>query len=668
MLLLLTLCQQKQTPLAIDELMSIVWPGQIVSEASVYQAISQLRKALGDNSKQPEYIQRISNQGYRIIAPIYHSEVGAKHTSTHKQRQIYWLLLLILIVMITSLVYVQLVPKKPDNLVLPEISTLSFAGLSMDTDNSEPRLQALSGIVLAHLAQLPNIKVLQTSETKNSQATLSGNISRQGQELRVSIQIVDSLTGQLLWAKLFDGNENNLFKLQDEINTSIYQAFDVHNSKADKTAIDKTQKSFQQYLLARYHWKQRKPVNLMRALDIYQNMPEPLSPLAATGMCEVYIYLNIYSDWPLENVEQACQPLLKQALGKSPGLGQALAAKALLSSRSVEYPQARQRFLEAISANPNYPFSYLWYAQLLRNQGDYQQALSLSHKAFELAPQSAIINRDLAYSYLNIRDLSQARYYYKRAAELEPDYPHKAITELDFFPATPARIKAFLHWADQFPLMLERHQNYQLTAIQVYLNLGQLDKVNQSITRVNETAASPAFSLYLKASVAVANNDLQTATQRLKQRLEQASDKPKHTYPYIAALYESGQYRQVLALIEQYHPDITSSNPDAITHNKYWLALVYQSKLHLNQAISQNELAQLDSAFSKEKYNIDGLYWMYHRGKTQQAKKLAIELLNQGWLPDYNQDMFAVDKLQTILGDETMLKQMLSKNSAALYH
>jgi DNA-binding winged helix-turn-helix (wHTH) protein len=54
----------------IDELLDTVWSGVVVTQGSVYKAIAQLRKHLGDLSDEPSYITTIPRRGYRLIAPV----------------------------------------------------------------------------------------------------------------------------------------------------------------------------------------------------------------------------------------------------------------------------------------------------------------------------------------------------------------------------------------------------------------------------------------------------------------------------------------------------------------------------------------------------------------------------------------------------------------------
>ena len=53
-----------------DELLADVWPGVVVGDDALTQAIIKLRKALGDDARQPRYIETISKRGYRLIAPV----------------------------------------------------------------------------------------------------------------------------------------------------------------------------------------------------------------------------------------------------------------------------------------------------------------------------------------------------------------------------------------------------------------------------------------------------------------------------------------------------------------------------------------------------------------------------------------------------------------------
>ena len=64
------LIQHHERVVLKDELISGVWPDSFVSEDSLTQNISALRRALGDDPAKPRFIVTIARRGYRFIAPV----------------------------------------------------------------------------------------------------------------------------------------------------------------------------------------------------------------------------------------------------------------------------------------------------------------------------------------------------------------------------------------------------------------------------------------------------------------------------------------------------------------------------------------------------------------------------------------------------------------------
>jgi transcriptional activator of cad operon len=68
--LLLCLAEHAGELLSIDELLRQVWQGVVVSPDSIYQAITSLRRQLGDDPKRPTYIATVPRRGYRLVAAV----------------------------------------------------------------------------------------------------------------------------------------------------------------------------------------------------------------------------------------------------------------------------------------------------------------------------------------------------------------------------------------------------------------------------------------------------------------------------------------------------------------------------------------------------------------------------------------------------------------------
>lgn len=73
---LLSLAEEEGRLVTKDTLFSTVWDGTIVSESALTSVIKELRRALGDDSRTPEYIESVYGRGYRMIPAVTRSQVS----------------------------------------------------------------------------------------------------------------------------------------------------------------------------------------------------------------------------------------------------------------------------------------------------------------------------------------------------------------------------------------------------------------------------------------------------------------------------------------------------------------------------------------------------------------------------------------------------------------
>ena len=64
-----------------NELLDAVWKDAFVTENAMTREIAKLRKALGDDSKTPKYIQTVHTQGYRFIAEVAEIDGGGESST-----------------------------------------------------------------------------------------------------------------------------------------------------------------------------------------------------------------------------------------------------------------------------------------------------------------------------------------------------------------------------------------------------------------------------------------------------------------------------------------------------------------------------------------------------------------------------------------------------------
>lgn len=81
MAVLSTLAEQGGRTVARGELLETVWNGQVAADELLTRAISEIRRALGDDPRNPTYIRTVPKRGYRLIGKVERRADGPPQTA-----------------------------------------------------------------------------------------------------------------------------------------------------------------------------------------------------------------------------------------------------------------------------------------------------------------------------------------------------------------------------------------------------------------------------------------------------------------------------------------------------------------------------------------------------------------------------------------------------------
>ncbi|SMF06224.1 DNA-binding winged helix-turn-helix (wHTH) domain-containing protein [Alteromonadaceae bacterium Bs31] len=709
MTLLQCLKEHAGQPVAQEALMEEIWPNRVVSDSSIYQAVAQLRKALGDTKTKKEYVDRVSGQGYCLIAkcnpvtseakPIVSPQETQEAAPTFARRNNTTFKLGLAGIGLLSLTFslalyfnsgssvggassgLTSVAKQSNNGVdIHKLKSISL--LTLDTEaTSEKQLVALNDVILSQLSHIGHMKIVtlpSAHETPSTQAVLKGSIHQQGSDIRVFLQLEATKNGEVIWAKLFKGDTADLFSLQDQIVNKLLLLFKRSQSSALSAKESMGKHSFDRYLLARHLWGQHTPIALEKAKNIYEDMEKggQLFPLAAVGLCDTYHFLYIYADWTIDKALAKCSPLLDAALIEQPNLGQALASKAFLLSRSSQPEQAEELFKRAIRLAPNYAFAHMWYGNFIRDQGRINDALKHTAMAYELAPMSAIVNRSLAYSYLNLHDLPEAAFYYQRSLSIEPNYTNRAAEELEFLPLTSERVQGFNKWLITHHSALTKQPSFRLKQAQIELALGHHEAADEIIKTINSNEVSNGYLWYVQASYHVSIGELTHASQLFNRRSKLNPDSLKLALPYIFSLYELQNYKQAYKELLDAVPELAFEDTLITEQNQDLLFFYLLLSKHLDHPVAKLS-KRLEQWFAINADNwelresIPSVEWLLFSSEKQQAQTMLQGMMAKGWLPDTNVDPFIERKMKRLfiesgLGEEQFTKILADNRQQSL--
>ena len=70
-------------PISREQLLDEVWPGTVVSDESLTNAVNKIRKAFGDSSQNPQVIETIPKMGYRLVANVSQEKTKRETSGNH---------------------------------------------------------------------------------------------------------------------------------------------------------------------------------------------------------------------------------------------------------------------------------------------------------------------------------------------------------------------------------------------------------------------------------------------------------------------------------------------------------------------------------------------------------------------------------------------------------
>jgi DNA-binding winged helix-turn-helix (wHTH) protein/TolB-like protein/Flp pilus assembly protein TadD len=398
--LLVHLADRPGTVVGKQELMDAVWPGLVVTDDSLTQAISELRGALGD--REQKLIKTIPKRGYLFDAtvrpapqpPPIDARAAEPPATTPRSRRRHWVAALVILLIAGAgafgIARFGTGGGAPIGKALAERSSLAVMPF---TDLSEPPAPHLALAIdtglstdLGRLADIrvtprasaaalgtsANVDLKRVARELGARHVVTGTVRRDGERLQVTAQLVRADDGTLLWADRFEYASAADWLEQRDISQRIANLLDLR----------------------------------MRDSLLQQAYRKPQSSAAIDHwMRGVYIMLNLRTREELERSRLEFQA----ALALQPDSSHALAGLALTHVSMVAYRWTDQRQLElesgellarqALAIDPQNQDALMALARALMFNGRIADAMAVTRQHLNLNPNHARANSDLAAQY-----------------------------------------------------------------------------------------------------------------------------------------------------------------------------------------------------------------------------------------------------------------------------
>jgi TolB-like protein len=345
-------------------------------DEALTSCIQELRRALDDDAREPRYIETRHRRGYRLIVPV-----------------------------VTATPAALALPDKPSVAVMP------FQNMSGDPEQEyfvdglvEDIITALSRIsaffVMARNSSFSYkgrpVDVRQVGQELGARYVLEGSVRKAGGRLRITGQLVETTTGNHIWADRYEGALEDVFDLQDRITASVVA---VIEPKVQQAEIKRAQ---------------AKSTENLSAYDLY------LHAFAA------------HSDYE-EGSNNGALALLARAVAIDPRFSTAYGLMANCQVHRLNRgwgsaADAMKRGLEAAKlaaeTGRDDPRALGWAANgIARFGGNLREALVHIERALALSPDSVHVRRMSGYTYFVAGEHEHSIEHFRRAMQLDPMEP-----------------------------------------------------------------------------------------------------------------------------------------------------------------------------------------------------------------------------------------------------
>ena len=353
------------------------------------------------------------------------------------------LLTLLVAALAVSLPLFWLRSKSRETENIPSIAVLPFENFSEEKANeylsdgiTEDLCTALSQIKGLHVPARTSSFVFKgktedirkIGEQLHVGTVLEGSVSKAGNKLRISAQLINVANGFHLWAANYDREMTDILEIRSDISRRVVEALKVQLGVEETERLTKkpteTTEAYEVYLLGRYELNKFTEAGFTNAVAHFKRAiaMDPSFAIATAGLAEAYNMLGYWNYLPPKEAFPEAKKAAEQALELDPALAEAHMALAYSRFQyEWKFKEAEMEFKGAIRLNPSSVDARLGFWEYLIDLGRAQDAHEQLERARELDPLSVRVSFLFAAESFAGRDFDRAAERLQKTICMDPN-------------------------------------------------------------------------------------------------------------------------------------------------------------------------------------------------------------------------------------------------------
>jgi TolB-like protein/Tfp pilus assembly protein PilF len=259
---------------------------------------------------------------------------------------------------------------------------------------------------------------------------LEGSVRLSGRRVRVSAQLVETRTQNLLWTETYEQDLADVLRLQQAVASDVARSLALRilpSSVAARPPHQIPPEAYEAFLRGRYFREQATVSGARRAIAEFDRATaiDPGFARAWAALADAYRLLGA-PGWEADEpagLTRRAEALSGRALALEPDLPEALAVLGMVRLNNWDLAGAEASLRRAIASSPNLAQAHQYLSSVLTAAGRFDEAIAAAERARVLDPLSPTVTATLGIRYLYARRYSEAVPHLKGTLDVTPEFP-----------------------------------------------------------------------------------------------------------------------------------------------------------------------------------------------------------------------------------------------------